>query len=127
MSRLLKFRVWDTQNKIMHPVEDLSFGSDGDAKTIIAYWSNEGGRGYILDGESGHVMQFTGLLDKNGKEIYEGDIVRHGRLMGKMVWNQLKAQFGFFMMGEDVAPDHIELSAKPEVIGNIYQSPKLLT
>ena len=60
--------------------------------------------------EKGILMQFTGLLDKNGKEIYEGDITN----VGIVEWDH--GQFTERLY----APDDIE------VIGNIYSNPELL-
>lgn len=68
-------------------------------------------------------MQFTGLHDKNGKEIYEGDIVGYGKSKAPHVvsWNSAVGQFEWntfrFSATEIV---------KLEVIGNVWENPELL-
>lgn len=73
MNREIKFRIWDVGNKEMLEVQELDF-----EPTFY------GGRIAIrpdqysdyFDPEEMILMQYTGLHDKNGKEIYEGDIIR---------------------------------------------------
>ena len=81
------------------------------------------------------LMQSTGLLDKNGKEIYEGDIVRYkagcNTVTEEVVYDKNFAGFGvkdadaniIFTFGE--LAEEIGLSSL-EVVGNIYENPELL-
>ena len=85
-----------------------------------------------LDDESHVVMQYTGLKDKNGKEIYEGDVVDFGKTYSTprkevVEWLEGAAGFDPFMdadeaEGQAVYPE----SHQCEVIGNIHENPDLL-
>lgn len=84
------------------------------------------------------VMQYTGLKDKNGKEIYEGDIVlAHGNTANfplkyvivfndkcafKMRWEGRQDESSFY--DEDISENGYKIF---KVIGNIYENPELLT
>lgn len=77
------------------------------------------------------VGQFTGLKDKNGKEIYEGDICncREYECFGKVEWNNEEAGFYFcvVMEGGGFEEEHLyDYVDELEVIGNIYENPELL-
>ena len=66
MSREIKFRAWDDKRSFMFPVWDVRWNEKG------KLWKLNEGEDFD---ETVGLMQFTGLLDKNGKEIYEGDIL----------------------------------------------------
>lgn len=83
------------------------------------------------------LMQFTGLLDKNGKEIYEGDILLRKDMRGRLFFHEDKACFyawwRYHKPKKDDRTDEFsgggfdkEEASESEVIGNIYSNPELL-
>lgn len=75
------------------------------------------------------VSQFTGLLDKNGKEIYEGDILLMGEDEGVRIYNKVGVKDGCFgYIGEysgELLP-FCNYNVMEEIVGNIYDNPELI-
>lgn len=87
------------------------------------------GKGEILLRDYDEIMQFTGLLDKNGKKIYEGDILRVCNKRNLIV-EFLGGKFGYKdknVDGSNMFWSLISLDdIHHEIIGNIYENPELL-
>lgn len=110
--REIKFRVWlPKANKMVYEIQQ-----DNDLGDIITDHNYDNGN-YIL-------MQYTGLKDKNGDEIYEGDILREYSNEIED-WVVLYEYGKFVGTSDNVWEDLYELSDL-EVIGNIYDNPYLL-
>jgi hypothetical protein len=119
MAREIKFRAWDTVEEKLLEVREVTWLIGG-GLLVQAYID-----GYVvaLDGAA-TLMQFTGLHDKNGREIYEGDVVSH--FLGRRVvrWDDESAMFRGFVQDEN---EHIDLDLYPvEIVGNIYENPELI-
>lgn len=118
--RPIKFRAWDKVTNRISYLKSRDFA-----------WLGESA---LNTPERYAVMQFTGLIDKNGKEIYEGDVVRCAskkKCAHEVVWLQEVPSStilgggmpGFYLKGLN---EGYAFLGYEEVIGNIYENPELL-
>ena len=133
MSREIKFRAWLKEENKMVNVETIDFSE----KSIQYLEKNEIIDAYLLRTtflEDIELMQYTGQKDKNGKEIYEGDILKYnfpydGRLkhVSPVKFLETEASFGIKDRYENEIPLYrIAANNYFEVIGNIYENEELL-
>lgn len=108
MKREIKFRAWNPKEDFMHVAFNIT--SHGEVFN------------YTEDLSHLILMQYTGLKDKNGKEIYEGDIVRWSIGIREVFYH--KSMFAIKYNENIVMPTSHE---EGEVIGNIHENPELLT
>jgi len=122
-----KFRAWHKELKKMYPVYTIEW-------IETKYMRICSPQGDVFSINYVEIMQPTGLQDKNGKDIYEGDIVRlsFGSYIGSCFYIE-KIKCSYFLCWKQantfIHRDRL-LEEFPErdleVIGNIYQQPELL-
>ena len=113
----IKFRVWDN---------DLEIMSYSDSEIFIMFSNNGICIGYEINDEIDdyELMQYIGLKDKNGEEIYEGDIVKFFEY--KVIDNIVLPEEIVIIKDIREGCDALRPSQHMEVIGNIYENPELL-
>ena len=132
--REIKFRAWDNKKKkwlLGYNYKELGGFSLTGELVLLGEWSAVIDRflppfckdGYKFDDLK--IMQYTGLKDKNGKEIYEGDIVYCHNTKNTYVVERkvFEGYEGALCVGYEFETAHQE---NLEVIGNIYENPELL-
>ena len=113
MNRPIKFRVWDKRENKGMSTQNMLYDAQ-----LHHFWQD------FVDYPGYELMQYTGLTDKNGKEIYEGDLIRgmfdfgpagFSELMLPVCWHNLQGyQWNYWNL------------STIEIIGNAYEHKELL-
>ena len=123
MNREIKFRAWDGY-KMYYPNDESNYGVRIGGEIYELYQDGPDHIRYhpLPDGSS--LMQYTGIKDKNGKEIYEGDIIKAPHDFGPGGFHERTFVFRTIALIGAVEA-YWDMSAA-EIIGNIYENPELL-
>jgi hypothetical protein len=121
--RAIKFRVRNETGRIFA----REFIDDGKWNYVLysengTEWQHKYGVCFL----PGRREQFTGLLDKNGREIYEGDVVRCGGHVYICRWNPHRLEFAWYSQDGLYIYPIGDMRTDLEIIGNIYENPELL-
>jgi len=125
--REIKFRAWDKKNKRMCRVGRIEWSIDDYFVVWIEWDEKDEHREELRNLSQVDIMQYTGLKDKYGKEIYEGDIVKWN--YWKNHWKNEVVKYIEVNGSDDMGTDMIGFNAElagGEVIGNIYENKELL-
>ena len=142
--REIKFRAWDKNEKWM--VYDVQNAYDGmwserNSDEINDHYDYVSNFKSFMDEEEFNFMQYTGLKDKNGVEIYEGDIVKRMYLFngaygetytGEVVYDKEYAGYVISRPNKHIEPkteglrNTLSNKSNYEVVGNVYENPELL-
>lgn len=138
MKQEIKFRAWNKKDKVMVDVAAMNFGPSG-------LWSliEDADDAELQLADNYELMQYTGLKDKNGREIYEGDILSFGSVWNNGDNEDIDEEFHIGVVEYD--PNYAVYNVNCEesgehrfmftevvnydgfgVIGNIFENPELL-
>lgn len=151
MQREIKYKFWCPEYDEMVDVDGIFFQSCKDIETVekdsIKIFTRGGIEWELKGDERNRLVQYTGLKDRNDKEIYEGDIVkfrefnyedRKDRGNAVVMFGNTVDDFGYTVGYHLYLSDCIQKSPKPggfhrgmtnhilEIIGNIFSTPELL-
>lgn len=127
-----KYRAWDKETQTMLDVSLIDF-----KKSVLVGEHWDFGETNFINFDDIHLMQSTGLKDKNGKEIFEGDILTDGHTTG-VIRNH--PTLGFYTVDESSKEGYLSdtvgtedfeeakefIRNSIEIIGNIHENPELL-
>ena len=128
--REIKFRAWGMREKKYLAEGFHIFGETTCFNLVGQQLDIQPGESTILRINDVIIEQFTGLLDKNGREIYEGDIVQCSDAAFYRIVTYLTIRASFFFVHRDSwYPAAVATTSHAEtvVVGNIHENPELLS
>ena len=128
--REIKFKIFDMTEKIMCTVYRLEWTDGKLWADCIPHLKNATRR--VLDAAKNPLLQYTGLLDRHGKEIWEGDRVKlwieekffAGEVEGVIDWSDSQVMIQYEKGSQLITELDLNF-AEIKVIGNIYETPEL--
>jgi len=134
MNREIKFRVWDTSHhkEMIYFKSGFSLNDENDTITFGVEQGNYVHGDHDFNGDRWDLMQYTGLKDKNGVEIYEGDILQLKGFRWVVKWHDHGYWYGRNRTNGRDFSTHATITHHPrpfkdmEVIGNIHENPDLI-
>lgn len=127
--REIKFRAWDKEHKEMYEVFNIFFNV-GLSKYVAVIGNNT--QCEERDEENCIILQYTGLKDRNVKEIYEGDFIKPGRKgfpcqeeCLPVYWSKEHLAYGIFY-GDHEFEYLVDWVDGCEIVGNVFQNQELL-
>lgn len=140
--RYIKFRAWDKCNETMCEVFDLRLWKDNCWVTMETKEQNPDPHGHIIHFTPekseeeigfGYLMQYTWLLDKNGKEIWEWDVVLIFWITAEVKYSDIWCWWVFFCSQKPKELQELPFYdwtkwnyTECEIIGNVYENPEIL-
>ena len=122
MNRPIKFRVWDKRETKGMSTKNMLYDAQ-----LHHFWQD------FVDYPGYELMQYTGLTDKNGKEIFEGDIIIDTQKQKyEIIFDENHARYDLKVCGENKLREQTSYFTQIyekkhiEVIGNIFENPELL-
>lgn len=127
--REIKFRAWDSVNKRMIQWDEIGIELEDGYGCVTRYIRYYDGTVETEEIDDFNLMQYTGLKDKHGQEIYEGDIYKNVyNVIWKIYYDEKTASFRADAINRDYKGSRFTDGKYPEgeVIGNIHEHPELL-
>ena len=120
-----RFRAWHKTREELGEVERIRFDDEGNVSTVLVIGKSFGANIYI---DKIELMQSTGLKDKNGQEIFEGDILgtKDGLLNGVVEYRSDLGMWTNSLIKYNNFERLCNVATSREIIGNIYENPELL-